>query len=379
MKQSVVIVGAGVLGCNLADELTRRGASVTLVDTAEAGSGTSASSYAWVNSNGKEPAEYALLNRLGLQAHARRARSGTGRQRWFHQVGALEIAQSPEAMATLEAKVSALAAEDYNAEMVTMERVRDLEPNLDTSEVVGAALYAEEGWVDAQTMCLSLLERAIAGGARFAPYETVTGISGTEVTTRTSDGATRRYRADVVILAAGNGNRTILAAGGVSFPTLGVGGAHDAGDAPRATVGIISTTGPLDSGIRHLVHAEGIAVRPARNGGITFADSPTGGKWEFDDPDLWSVPATLLARAREIYPGLCEATVESVSLGTRVLPEDGMTIADWIDTDRGIYAVATHSGVTLSAHLGEVVADEVLTGRRDESLRPFGLSRFAHA
>jgi len=379
VNQSVVVVGAGVLGCNLADELTRRGATVTVIDSAEAGSGTSAATFAWVNSNNKTPAEYGLLNKLGLQAHERRARRTAGAGRWFHQIGALEIAQSDQEMAALEAKVDELKSHDYDSKVVTAETVRGLEHALDAHRVVGGALFEQEGWIDVQTMCLTLLERAVEAGAVFAPYETVTDIAPTEVTTTAADGSTRRHRADVVILAAGNGNRRILAAGGIGFPTIDPEGHDLSGDPTRATVGIISTTGPIDSGVRHILHADGISLRPARNGGITFADSPTGGKWEFSDPQIWTVPALLLDRARELYPCLRNVSTETVSLGTRVLPEDGMTIADWINDDHSVYAVATHSGLTLSAHLGAVVADEVLTGTRDESLRSFGLSRFATA
>jgi len=40
MAPSVLIIGAGVIGANLAWELARRGAAVTVIDAAEAGSGT---------------------------------------------------------------------------------------------------------------------------------------------------------------------------------------------------------------------------------------------------------------------------------------------------------------------------------------------------
>jgi len=377
MSQSVIVVGAGVLGCNLADELTRRGAMVTVIDTAEAGSGTSATTFAWVNSNNKTPAEYGLLNKLGLQAHERRARGTAGGERWFHQIGSLEIAQSDQEMAALEAKVDRLKSFDYDAKVVTADAVRGLEPTLDAHRVVGGALFGQEGWIDVQTMCLTLLGWAVEAGAVFAPYEIVTDVAPTEVTTTAADGSTRRHRADVVILAAGNGNRKLLAGRGIDFPTVEPEGSDLSRDPLRASVGIISTTGPINSGVRHIVHAEGIALRPARNGGITFSDAPTGGKWELSDPQIWTVPALLLDRARELYPCLRNVSTETVSLGTRVLPADGMTIADWITDDHSVYAVATHSGVTLSAHLGAVVANEVLTGNRDKSLRSFGLSRFA--
>lgn len=374
MKQKVIIVGAGVIGCSLADELTRRGASVTVIDSAEAGSGTSAANFSWINSNNKTPAEYSKLNLLGLRAHERAATQNG--DRWFHQVGNVQIAQNDLEMAAIEKKVKKLISEGYEAQLLSSSNVRVLEPSLDAPRLVGGALYPKEGWIDVPTMCLGLLNRAIEAGATFAPFETVTDVQRTRVITKTSDGMTHYHDGDVIILAAGNGTRGILATAGVDFPVQDP--TSDGSDGTKyPSVGIISTTGPIDSGIRHIVRANGIALRPARNGGITFADHPTGGKWDLGDPRVWTIPALLLDRARELYPALKHVSTGAVNLGIRVLPEDGLTIADWVNADHSVYAVATHSGVTLAAHLAEVVAEEILSGNRHVSLQAFGLSRFA--
>jgi glycine/D-amino acid oxidase-like deaminating enzyme len=381
VKKSVLVVGAGVIGCSLAHEFTRRGAAVTVIDAAEAGSGTSSATFAWVNANNKSPAEYDHLNVLGLQAHERAKRSsslaGPG---WFHQIGNVQLAATAGEMAALEQKVEHLVSTGYEASLLTAPQVRELEPALQSGRLAGGALYPKEGWIDTITMCSSLLNRARASGAEFAPFETVTDITGTRLTTKTTDGSIRHHDADAIVLAAGNGTRTILAAAGIDFPTRDPNSNWNNKDRVAAypTVGLISTTGRVDSGIRHIVRADGIAMRPARNGGVTFTDSPTGGKWNLNDPRIWTVPGLLLERARELYPSLQNASTETVRLGTRVLPEDGLTISDWINEDHSIYAVATHSGVTLAAHLAEVVTDELLTGTRHASLHPFGLSRFAN-
>lgn len=378
MKQKVIVIGAGVIGCNLADELIRRGASVTVIDAAEAGSGTSSATFAWVNANNKAPDEYYYLNHLGMQAHERAARSAAENgARWFHQIGTVQVSHSGEKMSALENQVENLRADGYEARMLSPAEVQELEPSLNPTRISGGAWYPKEGWIDVNTMCLALLDRALERGAVFAPYQTVTNVQAHQVTTMASDGSTRHYDADVVVLAAGNGNKKILAAGGIDFPTIDPSGATSPEGPGNPTVGIISTTGVVNSGITHLIRTDGIALRPARNGGITFADSPTGGKWELSDPGIWTLPALLLDRARELYPSLNNTTTESVSLGTRVLPEDGLTIADWIIADQSVYAVATHSGVTLSAYLAEVVAEEIHTGNRHPSLQAFGLSRFA--
>lgn len=376
MSVSVIVVGAGVIGSNLAYELTDRGASVTVIDAAESSSGTSAATYGWVNSNGKSPDEYGWLNILGLRAHERALHSpkkGT----WFHQIGTIELAHSPDEAERLEVKVDELTRNSYDALMLSASQIRDLEPSLRADSVVGGAQYAKEGWIDAPTMCFSRLHEAIDNGARFLPYHRVNAIMSTGVEATGPDDVTTQYSADVVVLAAGNGARELLAPLGVELPLLAPTALDESGDTYHPTVGLISTTSPIDSGIRHLMRATGIALRPARNGGITITDHPTGGQWDRTDPRIWTIPNELLSRARRLYPSLDHASIETVTLGTRVLPEDGLTIADWIEGDTPLYAIATHSGVTLSAHLAEIVSDEILTGARHESLEPFGLPRFA--
>src|SRR4051812_18233310 len=54
----VAVVGAGIIGVTLADALVRRGASVTVLDADQPGSGTSGSSLAWLNANQKLPRHY---------------------------------------------------------------------------------------------------------------------------------------------------------------------------------------------------------------------------------------------------------------------------------------------------------------------------------
>ncbi|MCH1881929.1 FAD-binding oxidoreductase [Agrococcus sp. ARC_14] len=375
-RSSFIVVGAGVIGCSLADELSRRGHAVALIDAGEAASGTSAATFAWINANSKSPDEYRQLNYLGLQAHERASALGA---RWFHQTGMLQVAASGDEASQLERNVSNAALPAYGARMLTRSEVLELEPGIDPDVVVAGAVYPREGWLDVPTMCASLLEHSIARGAQYFPFEKVVGLDGSIVRTVAADGTERSHTANAVIIAAGNGTPSIARSAGLDFPLIDPEGNADAAGSPGASVGIISSTGPVAFGPRHFVRATGIAVRPARNGGVTFADHPTGGMWGINDPEIWSVPNLLLERVRRLYPSLREASTESVSLGKRVLPEDGLTIADWIDPANRIYAIGTHSGVTLSAHLATVVADEVTGGGRHESLERFALHRFNSA
>jgi glycine/D-amino acid oxidase-like deaminating enzyme len=376
VKPTVLVVGAGVLGCNLAHELTRLGAKVTLVDAGGPASGASGATFGWVNANNKSPEEYRQLNLLGLQAHKRVLRGQPPADLWFHQTGNLELATTPEEVARIEQKSARLSAWEYPARLLTPSRVKALEPALAAGGIKAALYFPAEGWIDTVAMCWNLLRSARAAGAEYLPFHRVTKLTANgKVEVQAADGDVRKLSANAVILAAGNGNRRILATAGIDFPIR-----ERLSDDPSGrnypTAGIISTTGPIESGLRRIVHAPGIALRPAANGGVLFSDSATGGQWDITDPKIWTVPELLLRRARQYYPALDETQTQVVTLGTRVLPNDGLTIADWVDDRQTVYAVATHSGVTLSAHLADVISNEVLTGQRHESLTAFGLDRF---
>ena len=67
----------------------------------------------------------------------------------------------------------------------------------------------------------------------------------------------------------------------------------------------------------------------------------------------------------------------ATSAGWRVLPQDRLTVAGPIDTERRVYVVATHSGVTLAPLLRRLVRSELVDGTNEPMLGPFRPERFA--
>lgn len=377
LNPSVIVVGAGIVGCSLASELARRGCKVTVLDAAEPGNGTTAASFAWVNSNDKEPVDYFRLNFLGLAAHERWAQVRTTRP-WFHQSGNIEVAEDPAGLAVLEAKVDRLRSRDYAAEMLTAAQLADLEPAVDFGAAPGGALFAREGWIDVTVACPELLHEVLSLGGEFRPFHAVTAIDpGGTVEARDITGERKTFSADVVVLTAGNGIRRILESLAFDFPILPITAAETgASGTSHPTVGLTCMTSPVVCVPRRLLRFDGVSMRPARNGGLTLTDHPTGSQWDSSDPRLLTIPDLLLARARTVTSVLDDAFITAVTMGNRVLPADGVTIADWIGSEGHLYAVATHSGVTLAAHLAETVSEEIRSGARDASLSSFGLGRF---
>jgi glycine/D-amino acid oxidase-like deaminating enzyme len=62
-------------------------------------------------------------------------------------------------------------------------------------------------------------------------------------------------------------------------------------------------------------------------------------------------------------------------VGRRPMPQDGFPVVGQVDGIPGLYVAVMHSGVTLAPAIGRFVADEMLTGHRDNLLAPYGPGR----
>src|SRR5918999_1164064 len=67
----VAVIGAGIVGSSVAYRLSEDSAEVVMIDGAEPGSGTTSTSFAWVNANNKLPRDYYELNVAGMREHGR--------------------------------------------------------------------------------------------------------------------------------------------------------------------------------------------------------------------------------------------------------------------------------------------------------------------
>ena len=79
---------------------------------------------------------------------------------------------------------------------------------------------------------------------------------------------------------------------------------------------------------------------------------------------------------RVLYPGLRAASVESVRVGVRPIPGDGLPVLGRAPGLPNFYFAVSHSGATLSVHAGALVASEVLGEDLSGELAAFRFGRF---
>src|SRR5918994_5308666 len=177
----VVIIGAGIVGTGLADELVLRGwTNVTVLEQgplfAAGGSTSHAPGLVFQTNGSKTMTEFA---RYTVEKFSSLELDG---QWCFRQVGGLEVATTPERLAELHRRHG--FAQSWGLEGARLldpdECVR-VSPLLDRDVVLGGYLVPTDGLAKAVRAAEVQSRRAMEGGARVVGECTVTGI-------RTDDG-----------------------------------------------------------------------------------------------------------------------------------------------------------------------------------------------
>ncbi len=198
----VVIIGAGIVGCSLADELILRGWSdVTVVDQGRlfrtGGSTSHAPGIIFQTNASKTMTEFAMTT-------IAKAATLTLDGRWcLNPVGSLELALTEDRLRELHRRQGYAEAWGLDARVIDPDETARLWPLVDRDVVLGAYHVPSDGLTDAVRVSEAQARRATEGGARFLGDHTVTGI-------RTDDGRVRgvitergEIPADIVVCAAG--------------------------------------------------------------------------------------------------------------------------------------------------------------------------------
>lgn len=364
----LVVIGAGVLGASLADELARAGASVTVLDRDRPGEGTSRWSFAWLNANGKTPRAYHDLSVSALAAWDRLARDLEGAADWYRPVGNL-VWVRPDQWPDLAGRMTLLNRWGYPGEFVSPALVAEREPALRLpARVREVAWFPDEGYVLTEPLITARLRRAAAHGARLrtGPAGEVVAVEerlGGGVSVRTADGG--RVPADAVVCCAGRWTPEVTAHTGTEVPL--VDWRAPGSPAPALVVRV----GPVTAPPQRLLHTPTVHVRAhgPHAAHLEAADAAVDLHTPAAELDAWA--ETLLRRARRLVPALEGARVQARQVCVRPLPPDGLPVVGALPGPPGRYVVATHSGVTLAAHLAELVTAELLRDVLRPELAPF--------
>jgi glycine/D-amino acid oxidase-like deaminating enzyme len=362
VAEHVVVIGAGVYGAAVAMALARRGALVSVLDAAVPASGTSGATFSWLNSCGKQPRAYHDLNVAGMRAH-RALAAAVPDNDWYHETGNLEWVAGDAA--ALREKVAGLLAYGYQALMLSRAEALALEPDIDPAQLPAddIAYYPSEGWLDPVRLVTHLLAAAAEQGAEVVRDDAVAlDLAGGVVrAVRLASG--RRIAADAVVNCAGPAAARIAALAGLTLPM-------------GNTRGTLVYTAPTPAAISHVLHAPRIHLRPSGSGRLVLHSEDIDGDPAGDEAVGGPAVRRVLAAARALYPVMGPVTVDSVRVGVRPIPGDGLPVLGRARAVPNFHFAVSHSGATLCLYAGDLVAAEITGEDRSETLAPYRFERF---
>lgn len=348
----VIVVGAGIIGANIAWHLSRAGAEVTVIDAG--GAAASHTSFGWINASFYADSAHHRLRVAGMAAYDRlRARVDLA----INRSGALWWEEQGAALLKMKRDLQAL---DYPVEYQSAAGLRTIEKNLTyyPNEALRFPLEsaAEPALVAAQLLrdCGAKIIRGVRAQA-VSHDPTITGV-------QTDMG---HISADRVVVAAGTGSRAFLEPAGVTLPML-------------KRPGVLVTTSPIAARISHILVTPHGEVRQLPDGRILA--SAVANHQGDDASEVTETPDEIATRVLTWLEPLIGAplTCDSISLAYRPMPADGLPVIGAVGP-KGLYVAVMHSGVTLGAITGEATAAEVL-GLGQEAyhdlLAPYRPARF---
>lgn len=219
LTQRVVIIGAGIVGTNLADELVSRGwTDITVVEQGPlympGGSTSHAPGLVFQTTPSKTMTNFA---RYTVEKFQSIEKDG---QNCFNQVGGLEVATTPERLEELKRKHGYTSSWGIEARLVSAEECLKLYPHLNKDVVLGGLHIPSDGLALAARATQLLIERTHKAGVKYLESTPVTGIerANGRVTGVTIPNGT--IAADIVVSCAGFWGVELGAMVGLSIPLL---------------------------------------------------------------------------------------------------------------------------------------------------------------
>jgi glycine/D-amino acid oxidase-like deaminating enzyme len=170
----VVVVGAGIVGCSVAYELSVRGASVCLVDRGTVSGGTTGLGEGNVLCCDKRPGPELSLAVPGLALFSE-IEELLGEEAGIRRKGALVVHSSEAGWAAEPARLAALQGAGVTCSPLSAPEVRDVEPSL-SAPLLGASWFPDDLQCAPRAIARGLAREAAALGATVRPGVEVLSI-----------------------------------------------------------------------------------------------------------------------------------------------------------------------------------------------------------
>ncbi|MEV5675572.1 FAD-dependent oxidoreductase [Streptomyces sp. NPDC052179] len=335
----VAVIGSGVLGAAVADELVRRGLSVVVCTAEESRPPVTDVAFGWLNAHGSaaEPPSGTrdrdeLARSLGVLRSVTARPPLRGIITWN---GAVSWASTTTATARF--------AERSGPGVATVEAgaLRQILPGLRVPPPV-VAHAGDEGMVEPDDLRHAFLARARAGGATVVATR-VDRIRARRAGGYELEGTGAALTVDRIVLACGTGLPALAEQFGEHIEVPGVPAARFTFSAPELRLDRVVSTPDFE-------------IRPSARHGFVGAEDVVPG--ESETATRARVHESLSA-VREAFGLPREPALRTVTVGIRPIPTGNGMLCAPLANAPGVVALAAHPGVTLAASLAQRAAEHV--------------------
>ena len=384
-SQRVVIIGAGIVGTNIADELVSRGwTDITVVEQGPlnmpGGSTSHAPGLVFQTTGSKTMssfAKYTVEKLLSLEC--------------FNQVGGMEVAETPERIEELKRKHGYASSWGIETHLLSAHECQKLYPLLSTDVVLGGLHIPSDGLALTVRAVQLLIERTRKAGVRYLDLTPVTDIERKEG--RVTGVVTKKkgtIPADIVLLCAGFWGVEVGAMIDLLIPLMPLEHQYAKTTPVPARKGknppnwaSLPILRHQDRDLYYREHGDKYGIgyyghRPMPITGASLGETPA----HVDHHDMPSrrpftpkdfEPAWKLTQ--ELLPALRQSSVEDGFNGIMSFTPDGAPLIGRAPNLEGFYVVEA-VWVTHSAGVARAVAELLTTGRSETDLSECDLLRF---
>ena len=365
-RPSVVVVGAGIVGCTVAYELAKSGAAVEVIETRSPGQGATRAS-AGILAPYIEGHSSETLRSLGKRSldlyddFIARLRVDGGEDVIYQRNGTFELALCDEDATRLKELAAVLAREGIESHWLGPSQFAGIEPHANP-HANGGLLIPTHGFVGVTALTLAAAQSARRFGTRFSTDTGAIRIfaaPGNCVGVETSSGT---RDADRVVLAAGSWSSQIIVEGAEPIPVKPIRGQLIQ---LQADPGLVR---------RVMWGPDGYLV-PWPDGSVLVGS--TVEDVGFDESSTPEAVEKLRAAAVSLVPALSTAAMSGVRTGLRPKGPDDVPIIGRSSVVPGlIYSTAHYrNGVLFTPLTVQLVRDLVFDTGADTALRDLDPAR----
>ncbi len=366
-QRDIIVVGAGIIGCSVAYELARRGASVQVIDARATGMGATQAS-AGMLVPFIEAGEGSALFGLAVRSlhlfdeFVARAAHDSGIQVGYRRTGSLQVATDEQGMTALRNLAARLDLQGVPFGLLDAHAVHAEEPYL-AADIVGGLFIPAHGFVH-----VGEFTRALAAAARHHGAQVIEGSRVRRISTSGDDVVVETERgplaANAVVLAGGCWSSQIEIAGAsASVPVRPV----------RGQLLQLAWSGPP---LRRITWGPRCYLVPWDNG--TLLVGATVEEAGYDERTTAAGVRDLLEAVCDLLPHAWTAGFVEARVGLRPANADELPIIGRSTAVPGLMYATGHyrNGVMLAPLTAQIVADAMLEGQIDPALAGASPQRF---